>query len=115
MKDFEVLRLHCMALGILGQVNLPTEGSHRTVTIDHGDEALMKAFRPIHEVSAGTREAKCQRIELWGDGNPVAYYAAFCRNPETRKFERYSWRYMLLNGQLVLHKTFPVTVRDWRD
>ncbi|MEY9607035.1 hypothetical protein ABIF74_011788 [Bradyrhizobium japonicum] len=56
-----------------------------------------------------------QRMDRWGDGNTVAYYQASCRNPETGKFERYSWRYMLRNGQLVLHKTFPVKAEDWRD
>ncbi|CAL80010.1 hypothetical protein BRADO6378 [Bradyrhizobium sp. ORS 278] len=52
-------------------------------------------------------------MEKWSNGNPVAYYQAFCRNPETGKFERYGWRYMLSNGQLILHKTFPVLNKDY--
>jgi hypothetical protein len=114
MKDFDLVKLHCLALEILNEVrDLPVVLAPDTAS-DPTDEALLKEFRPVHKLSTGMREAKYQRTDRWGDGNPVAYYQAFCRNPETGKFERYAWRYMLLNGQLILHKTFPVAVQDWK-
>jgi len=76
---------------------------------------LLSEFRPIHQLSAGPSEARFHRMERWGNGNPVAYYQAFCRNPDTKKFERYAWRYMLKNGQLTLHKTFPVLTEDYKE
>jgi hypothetical protein len=114
MRSFDVVRLHCLALEILSQVgDLPVVRAP-DIASDPIDEATLKEFRPVHKLSAGMREAKYQRTDRWGDGNPIAYYQAFCRNPETGKFERYAWRYKLLNGQLILHKTFPVIVEDWK-
>lgn len=115
MREFDFVKLHCLALEILSQIgDLPAVAAP-DIANDPIDEAKLKEFRPIHELSAGLREAKYQRMGRWGDGNPVAYYQAVCRNPETGKFERYAWRYILLNDQLILHKTFPVAVQDWKD
>jgi hypothetical protein len=114
MRDFDVVKLHCLAIEILGQiVDLPAVAAP-DIASDPADETSLTEFRPVHELSAGPRKAKFQRMDRWSDGNPVAYYQAFCRNPETGKFERYSWRYMLRDGQLNLHKTFPVIAEDWK-
>ncbi|EJN16312.1 hypothetical protein PMI42_00147 [Bradyrhizobium sp. YR681] len=115
MKAFAVVKLHCLALEILNEVrDFPAVLAPDTAS-NPFDEASLKEFRPLHELSAGLREAKFQRTDHWANGNTVAYYQAVCRNPETGKFERYAWRYMLSNGQLILHKTFPVIVEDWKD
>lgn len=115
MTDFDVVKLHCLALEILSEVcDLPVVLAP-DIASDPIDETPLKEFHPLHKLSAGLREAKFQRMDRWGDGNPVAYYQAFCRTPETGKFERYAWRYMLLNGQVILHKTFPVAIQDWKE
>jgi hypothetical protein len=114
MRSFDVVRLHCQAIEILDEIlELPAVPAP-DLAINPTDEALLRDFRPLHHLSAGLREAKFQRMDRWGNGNPVAYYEAFCRNPETGKFEKYAWRYMLSNGQLILHKTFPVITEDWK-
>jgi hypothetical protein len=115
MSDFDSVRLHCLKLEILGQIGDLLAVNTAEIASEPIDEAPLRDLRPVHETSAGMREARFQRMDRWSDGNPVAYYQAFCRNPDTGKFERYAWRYMLRNGQLIPHKTFPVIVEDWKD
>ncbi|WP_315806370.1 MULTISPECIES: hypothetical protein [unclassified Bradyrhizobium] len=115
MKSFDVVRLHCLALEILSEIRDLPAVSAPDIAGDPVDEVSLKELRPVHQLSAGPREARFQRMDRWGNGNPVAYYEAFCRNPETGKFERYVWRYMLSNGRVILHKTFPVAIQDWKD
>jgi hypothetical protein len=113
-SDFELLRLHCRTLEVWDEIKSITNDNQPAKAVDPKAEALLSGFRPVHEVSVGQRAARFQKSEVWGDGAPVAYYFVTCRNPDTGNFERYSWRYRLQGSQPVLHKTFPVTVREWR-
>lgn len=115
MRHFAIVKLHCLALEILSEISEFPAAPAPDIANDLSDEAILQNFRPFHELSAGPREARFHRMDRWGNGNLVAYYQATCRNPDNGKFERYVWRYMLLNGQLVLHKTFPVAIQDWKD
>jgi hypothetical protein len=115
MRDFDTIKLHCLALEIFDEVGELPAVPAPEIASEPFDEASLRQFRPVHQLSAGMRGAKFDGMSRWDDGNPVAYYRAFCRNPATGKFERHAWRYMLRNGQLILHKTFPVIAEDWKD
>lgn len=116
MRNFAVVKMHCLALEMQSEIrDLLAAPASPDIANDRSDEAMLQNFRPLHELSAGRREARFQRMDRWGNGNPVAYYQATCRNPETGKFERYAWRYMLVNGQIVPHKTFRVISEEWKD
>ena len=63
MKAFAVVKLHCLAFEILKEVcELPAVLAPDAES-DPVDEASLKDFRPLHELSAGPREAKFQRAE----------------------------------------------------
>lgn len=82
------------------------------IRVSDRDAALFNNFRPTFYVSAGERTARLDKVE-WSkiSRRTVAYYSIVCRNPKTRKQERYAWRYVIRNGVVELDHTFPVSVR----
>ncbi|MEY9607029.1 hypothetical protein ABIF74_011782 [Bradyrhizobium japonicum] len=61
MTDFDVVKLHCLALEILNEIaDLPANSAPEIATVSF-DEASLKDFRPLHELSAGWRKAAFQR------------------------------------------------------
>ncbi|EGP07318.1 hypothetical protein CSIRO_3050 [Bradyrhizobiaceae bacterium SG-6C] len=124
ISEFQIVRFRCFALELLDPPTWEEEARTEKprpvdiaevirkseIVVDPQTEATFRAYRPVKKVGGRDREARLDKIAVYG-GQAFGFYSIVWKNWKDGVSERHAWRFKLDQGTLVEDTEFKPSIR----